>query len=201
MWLVLALVGTLFVYLVARRWSLYVRLYSPAFVRALQAGIERAKASALAAVGREVKPEELLASGSAFVTPSGLAFVYTISEHGAGAVPGQPGAEADSGPHVRHVVSLSYRGGFFARSAAAFVAAMLRRLLLTPQTDTTLSLAESGVYYFVFNLSPEAQAEYAARPVTAVPDAEVRGFISACAQERDAMARGRGLQSGAQKDG
>ena len=198
MWLVLALVAALFVYLVARRWSLYVRLYSPAFVRALQAGIARAKASALGAVGRQVPPEELLASGSAFVTPAGLALVYTIASHGAGTVPGQPGAEADAGPHFRHVVSLSYRGGSFARSAAAFVAAMLRRLLLSPQTDTELSLSERGVYYFVFDLSPEAQAEYAARRVADVPDAEMRGFITACARERDEQVRAllRGAQRG-----
>lgn len=181
LWIVLALVGSVLFSVVVRRWALYARIYTPDFVRELQSGLQRAKASALAGVGQQLPPEQLLAAGSAFVTKVGLAFVYTIRESS------EAGAEtaARSPARFEHLLSISYQGGWFARSAAGYVAALLRQLLqLAQQTETALAQASSGVFYFSFQLSPEEYAAYAARPAPALEDTEVRRLIAACAQNR-----------------
>ncbi len=185
-WIVLALVGSVLFSVVVRRWTLYARIYSPDFVRELQGGLARAKGSALAATGQQLPPEQLLAAGSAFVTKPGLAFVYTITESG------EAGAEtARRGPsRSEHLLSISYQGGWFARSAAGYVAALLRRLLqLAMQTETSLAQASSGVFYFSFQLSPQEYAAYAAHPVAALDETEVRTLIASCAQNRVLMNR------------
>lgn len=186
-WIALFSFGALIVGPFVRRSRLYARIYTPAYLRELRAGLERAKASALGALGQERSAEELLSSGSAFITGPGLALAYTIFDRAAGAGPGgAPGDEA-AADRFEHHLSLSYRGGGFALSAAAFLVAAIRRLL-DPQADVQVAVAPSGVYHLVFHLYEAQHGAYAQRPLRTLEESDEAPFLLACMQERSAIA-------------
>lgn len=144
-WAIAALV-LLPVFLFLRSRPRYGRLHAVEFLAELAEHLARAKAAALEP-GADPRRDPLSA-GNAFVTSLGFLFLYTVTPRDA---------------EFEHHVSISYRGGPFARSAAAFLAAEVRALLGVKEARFELGEASSGVYHFVFWLDAASQAAFAAR--------------------------------------
>jgi hypothetical protein len=151
----------------ALRGGLYRRIHQPGFLRELRDALARAKVAALASQDQLLPPPEALASGAAFVLAPGLAVVYTVR------------SEQDQ---LVHHLSISYRGGGFARAAAAYLASAICHLL-RPQGPVALGVAESGVYHLQFVLEPDAHAAYAAEPLAEL-DEPAEQQLAAAAREQ-----------------
>jgi hypothetical protein len=170
-WLLIGLVLFL-VYKWMRGRPRYDRIFGPDHLLELRRGLAQAKAAALARAG-EKAPADPFAAGSAFLTSAGIAVFYTVANAPAGG--------------FEHHVSMSYRGGHFARAAAGYLAAVIRRLLEVNPAECVLAASTSGVYHFIFSLSAEEHARFSARPV-ADPGPEAAPALCAEAmQERPAL--------------
>ncbi len=167
-WLLVGLVVFLVYRLVTRR-PRYGRLFSPDHLMEISHGLGRAKEAALGLAGKG-PPADPFAEGNAFVTSADIAVVYTI-------------AKAGEGGHEHHV-SLSHRGGPFARAAGGFLAAALRRLLGVVETPCVLAASNSGVYHLIFQISAQDLPRFAARPVPALDEDAARALFGMAMEER-----------------
>lgn len=114
-------------------------------------------------------PADPFAEGNAFLTSADIAVVYTVAKDG------------DDG-HEHHV-SLSYRGGPFARAAGGFLAAAIRRLLGVGE-PCVLAVSNSGVYHLIFQVPAAEEARYAARSVPALDEEAARALLGMAMDER-----------------
>jgi len=170
-WLIIGLILFL-LYKWIRGRPRYARIFGPEHLLELRRGLAGAKTAALARAG-DKPPADPFADGSAFLTSADIAVFYTIAKAPAGG--------------FEHHVSMSYRGGFFARAAAGYLAAVIRRLLDVRSSQCVLAASTSGVYHLIFSLSAEEHASFAAQPVE---DPSPDAAPALCAQamaERDAL--------------
>ncbi|MRG95265.1 hypothetical protein [Polyangium spumosum] len=173
-WLLVGLVVFLIYRLVLKR-PRYDRLFSPDHLMELSRGLGRAKEAALGRVGKG-PPADPFAEGNAFVTSADIAVVYTV-------------AKAGEDGHEHHV-SLSHRGGPFARAAAGFLAAAIRRLLGVAEAPGVLAVSSSGVYHLIFQVPAAEEARFAARSVPELDEEAARALLGAAMDERgDLLAR------------
>jgi hypothetical protein len=153
-WLIIGLVLFLLY-----RWIIrvprYGRLFSPEHLREVAGGLERALPVALEYVGKP-PPSDPFAAGSAFMTSADIAVFYTI-------------AKSDGGGFEHHL-SMSYKGGSFARAAGGFLGAAMGRLLRVPSQKGVLALSTSGVYHYLAPLSASEHAELLARGIEKLDD-------------------------------
>jgi hypothetical protein len=167
-WLLVGLVVFL-VYRFATKRPRYDRLFSPNHLIELSRGLGRAKVAALGRVG-EGPPADPFAEGSGFITSADIAVVYTV-------------AKAGEGGHEHHV-SLSFRGGAFARAAAGFLAAAICRLLGLGETPCVLAVSNSGIYHLIFQVPAADEARFAARSVPKLDESSARRLVGVAMDDR-----------------
>ncbi|UQA62771.1 hypothetical protein [Polyangium aurulentum] len=170
-WIIIGLVLFL-LYKWIRRRPRYDRIFAPDHVIELRRGLAGAKTAALARAG-EKPAADPFADGSAFLTSADIAIFYTVAKAPAGG--------------FEHHVSMSYRGGFFARAAAGYLAAVIRRLLDLTTSQCVLAASTSGVYHLIFSLSAEEHARFAAQPVANPSHDAVPALCAQAMAERDAL--------------
>ncbi|XXY53410.1 hypothetical protein WME91_19965 [Sorangium sp. So ce269] len=167
-WLLVGLVVFL-VYRFAMKRPRHDRLFSPDHLIELSRGLGRAKDAALGRVGGG-PPADPFAEGNAFITSADIAVVYTV-------------AKAGKDGHEHHV-SLSRRGGAFARAGGGFLAAAIRRLLGLGETACVLAVSNSGVYHLIFQVPAAEEARFAARSVPTLDEASARKLVGVAMDER-----------------
>ncbi|XXT14751.1 hypothetical protein WME94_31345 [Sorangium sp. So ce429] len=167
-WLLVGLVVFL-VYRFAMKRPRYDPLFSPDHLIELSRGLGRAKNTALGRVGGG-PPADPFAEGNAFITSADIAVVYTV-------------AQAGEDGHEHHV-SLSFRGGVFARAAAGFLAAAICRLLGPGETQRVLAVSNSGVYHLTFQVPAADEAQFAARAVPKLDNASARRLVDVAMEDR-----------------
>jgi len=168
-WMLIGLVVFLIYRLVLKR-PRYERLFSPDHLMEISRGLGRAKEAALGRIGKG-PPADPFAEGNAFITSADIAIVYTVAKAG----------EEDG--HEHHV-SLSYRGGAFARAAGGFLAAAIRRLLGVEDHSCVLAVSNSGVYHFIFRIPSAEEARFAARTVPALDEEAARELLGVAMDDR-----------------
>lgn len=166
-WAIAALVLLPF-FLFLRSRPRYGRLHAVEFLAEMHEHLARAKAAALEP-GADPRRDPMSA-GNAFVTSLGFLFLYTV---------------ASRDGEFEHHLSMSYRGGPFARSAAAFLAAEVRALLGVRDARFQLGEASSGVYHFVFWLDAAAHAGFAAKPLQPVAGEDGHRLVYEALRDRD----------------
>lgn len=170
-WLLIGLV-LFVVYRIIRARPSYGRIFGPEHLLELRRGLAQAREVALASAG-EKPAADPFAAGSAFLTSAGIAVFYTVARAPAGG--------------FEHHVSMSYRGGFFARAAAGYLAAVIRHLLEVDLAQCVLAASTSGVYHLIFSLSTEEHARFAARPVADPSPQAAPALCTKAMAERDAF--------------
>ncbi|MDI1429297.1 hypothetical protein [Polyangium sorediatum] len=168
-WLILGLVVFL-IYRLAMKRPRYDRLFSPDHLMELSHGLGRAKEAALAGVGL-APPADPFAAGNAFITSADIAIAYTVAREG----------EEDG--HEHHV-SMSYRGGAFARAAGGFLAAAILRLLGVEEKPNVLAVSNSGVYHLVFKIPAAEEARFAAKSVPVLDEEAAQALLGTAMDER-----------------
>jgi hypothetical protein len=128
----------------------YGKIFAPAHLAELARKVHKARSAALDAVVSGEKEDEdpklALERGAAFVTSQGIGLMYTIAE------------KSDA---WEHHLSMSFRGGALARSAAATLLVFIRRVLGFTGATTSAEEAGSGVIHFVARMTPEQHDAYA----------------------------------------
>lgn len=170
-WILIGLVVFLF-YRLAKGRPRYGRLFSAAHLMEIDRGIERASARATERIG-EASPKDPFADGCAFMTTADIAVFYTI-------------AKAPNGTFEHHV-SLSYRGGPFARAAGGYLAAAIGRLLEIPLSQLNLAESSSGVYHLIFALSSAAQERFSKRKRAHLDERRASELIPVAMDDRDKL--------------
>ncbi|HVK65562.1 MAG TPA: hypothetical protein VM694_13860 [Polyangium sp.] len=168
-WLLVGLVVFL-IYRLAMKRPRYDRLFSPDHLMELSRGLGRAKEAALAGAGKG-PPADPFAEGNAFVTSADIAIVYTIAKEG------------EENGHEHHV-SMSYRGGAFARAAGGYLAAAILRLLGVEEKPNALAVSNSGVYHLIFKIPAAEEARFAAKTVPALDEEAARALLGTAMDER-----------------
>lgn len=153
----------------------YGRLHAVQFLGELREHLARAKAAALEP-GADPRRDPM-AAGNAFVTSLGFLFLYTV---------------APRDGEFEHHISMSYRGGWFARSAAGFLAATIRILFGVTDARCKLAEAKSGVFHFVFWLDGKAHEAFAARPLAPVAGEAGHRVVYEAIRDREELVRGMG---------
>lgn len=171
-WLLIGLVVFL-IYRLAQKRPRYDRLFSPDHLMEISRGLGRAKEAALAGAGRG-SPADPFAEGNAFLTSADIAVVYTV-------------AKADEKDGHEHHVSLSYRGGAFARAAGGFLAAAILRLLGVEEKPCVLAVSNSGVYHLIFKIPAAEESRFAAKAVPALDEEAARALVGTAMDERGAL--------------
>ena len=128
----------------------YGRLFSPEHLMEIAAGLDRALPIAIEYVGQP-PPSDPFAAGSAFVTSADIVVFYTIAKSNEGG--------------FEHHLSMSYKGGWFARAAGGFLGAAMGRLLRVPSQKGALALSTRGVYHYLAPFSASEHAQLEARGI------------------------------------
>lgn len=174
-WIALAL-GLVFVGLIVLAIASgpsYRKMYAPEHMIELAQKLGLAKASALANVLSEQDadappdPTEQVRRGSAFVTSVGLAVVYTVSR---------------SEHNLQHHISLSYRGGPFARASATLLLTYLHGVLEFGDCACNLTQSETGIFHFVALMNEQQHEAFACHPVRIPEPSEIPEIIKACSE-------------------
>ncbi len=171
-WAIAALV-LLPVFLYFRSRPRYGQLFGIEFLEELRTHLARAKAAALEP-GADPRRDPMSA-GNGFVTSLGFLFLYTVTPRDG---------------EFEHHVSMSYRGGPFARGAAAFLAAAVRGLFGVGDARCQLGEAGSGVYHFVFWLDGAAQQAFIARTLPPVAGEAGHRLLYETHRDREELVRG-----------
>jgi len=170
-WALIGLVVFL-IYRYAKTRPRYEKIFSAAHLMELDRGLLRSRVAAMERVGQRALGLPF-AEGTAFVTSADIAVFYTISTN-----------EKDG---FEHHVSLSYRGGFLATAAGAFLAAAIRRLLDVTHQECALARSSRGVFHFIFSLSAEAQARFANAKRTPLDEETARRLIDVALDDRPGL--------------
>ena len=170
-WALVALV-VVFLYRYATTRPRYGRLFSAAHLMEIDRGLERARLAAIERIG-EGAAEDPFAAGTAFMTTADIAMFYSI-------------AKTERGSFEHHV-SLSYRGGPFARAAGGFLVAAIRRLLDLTTAESEVAESSRGVYHFIFLRSPDEQARFAARRREPLDEAAAQNLVVTAMDDREAL--------------
>jgi len=170
-WLLVGLLVFLVFRLVTRT-PRYGKIFSPNHLMELSRGLGRARDAAKARVGKP-PPEDPFAEGIAFITSADIAVAYTI-------------AKADKGGFEHHI-SLSHRGGHFARAAGGFLAAAILRMLGVAGWPCVLAQSTTGVYHLILPIEASDAERFSSRPVPALDEAAAVELQRLAMDERDAL--------------
>ncbi len=159
-WVVVAVVVLLFV-IVAYRLAAgapYAKIFAAPHLAELAQKLDKAKAAALADLAEggasDEDPAKAVERGAAFVTSAGIGMMYAI-------------AKKDDA--FEHHLSMSWRGGAFAKSGAATVLAFVRKVLGFGDARCTVEPADRGVFHLVASMTPAQHESFAARTAS-LPD-------------------------------
>jgi hypothetical protein len=151
----------------------YKRVLSPEHFLELSRLLAKAKAAALENAAASPRPRvpgvpvPEAASDAAFKTSAGIGVFYTVGR---------------KEQCFLHHLSLSYREGPLAQSAATVLVAFIRGQMSFGDAPCYLRVSGSGVYHFMAEMDERQQAAFAAAPVEQTRIEEVPAILRACCE-------------------